>query len=93
MVCGWQLEAMRKVFFLPLTMPRHIAMASAAAVASSSKDALDMGRPVRSATMVWKLSRDSRRPCAISAWYGVYWVYQAGFSMRLRSITPGTWVL
>ncbi len=48
-----------------------IATASAAAVASSSSDALAIGRPVRSATMVWKFSSASSRPCAISAWYGV----------------------
>ena len=35
-------------------------MASAAAVASSSRLALDMAMPVSSATMVWKLSSDSR---------------------------------
>ena len=40
----------------------------AAAVASSSSDALATSIPVRSVTIVWKLSSDSRRPCAISAW-------------------------
>jgi hypothetical protein len=34
-------------------------MASAAAVASSSREALEICMPVRSHTMVWKLSRDS----------------------------------
>lgn len=34
-------------------------MASAAAVASSSKEELDMGMPVRSHTMVWKFNKDS----------------------------------
>ena len=34
-------------------------MASAAAVASSSKEELDMGMPVRSHTMVWKFNSDS----------------------------------
>lgn len=34
-------------------------MASAAAVPSSSREALEMAMPVRSHTMVWKLSRDS----------------------------------
>jgi hypothetical protein len=43
------------------------AMASAAAVASSSSDALAISMPVRSAIIVWKLIKDSRRPCAISA--------------------------
>ena len=68
---------------------RHIAIASAAAVASSSSEALASGRPVRSATMVWKLSSASSRPWAISAWYGVYCVYQPGFSRMLRWITGG----
>ena len=48
--------------------------------------------PVRSLTIVWKLSSDSRRPCAISAWYGVYGVYQPGFSMTLRRMTAGVMV-
>jgi len=65
-------------------------MASAAAVASSSSDAFAMGRPVRSATIVWKLSSASSRPWAISAWYGVYAVYQPGFSRMFRWITCGT---
>lgn len=37
-------------------------MASAAAVASSSREALDMSKPVREVVMVWKLINDSRRP-------------------------------
>ena len=41
-------------------------IASAAAVASSSIDALAMSRPVRSATAVWKFSSASSRPCEIS---------------------------
>jgi len=45
--------------------------------------------PVRSRTTVWKLSSASRRPCAISAWYGVYGVYQDGFSSTFRRITLG----
>ena len=49
-----------------------------------------MGSPVRSATIVWKLSSASSRPCAISAWYGVYAVYQPGFSRMFRWITWGT---
>ena len=43
-------------------------IASAAAVASSSSEALATSRPVRSDTIVWKLSSASSRPCAISAW-------------------------
>ena len=64
-------------------------IASAAAVASSSSDALAIAMPVRSQTIVWKLSSASSRPCEISAWYGVYAVYQAGFSRMLRRMTPG----
>jgi hypothetical protein len=41
-------------------------MASAAAVASSSSEALAIGRPVRSLISVWKFSSDSRRPWEIS---------------------------
>ena len=43
-------------------------MASAAAVASSNKEALAIGSPVKSQTMVWKFNKLSKRPCAISAW-------------------------
>ena len=46
-------------------------IASAAAVASSSREAPATGSPVRSATIVWKLSSASSRPCEISGWYGV----------------------
>ena len=46
---------------------KSMVMASAAAVASSSKLALANSMPVKSQTMVWKLSSASRRPCAISA--------------------------
>lgn len=42
--------------------------ASAAAVASSRRDALHIFMAVRSATIVWKFSSEFRRPCAISAW-------------------------
>ena len=45
-------------------------MASATAVASSSIDAPATGRPVRSSTIVWKLSSASSRPWLISGWYG-----------------------
>ena len=70
----------------------HSVIASAAAVASSSIDALAIAMPVRSQTIVWKLTSASRRPCEISGWYGVYAVYQAGFSRTLRRITPGVCV-
>ena len=67
-------------------------IASAAAVASSSSEAFATSIPVRSATIVWKLRSDSRRPWAISAWYGVYGVYQPGFSITMRRITLGVMV-
>ena len=65
-------------------------MASAAAVPSSSNDALATSIPVRSNTMVWKFNKASNLPCAISAWYGVYAVYHPGFSNTFRRITEGT---
>ncbi len=46
-------------------------IASAAAVLSSSSDALATGSAVSSSTMVWKLSSASSRPWLISGWYGV----------------------
>ncbi len=48
-----------------------MAMASAAAVPSSSSEALARSMPVRSLTIVWKFSRASSRPWEISGWYGV----------------------
>ncbi len=45
---------------------RAIVIASAAAVASSSSEALARSMPVRSATIVWKFSRASSRPWLIS---------------------------
>ena len=46
-------------------------MASAAAVASSSIEALAISVPVRSVTIVWKVMSASSRPWEISGWYGV----------------------
>jgi len=46
----------------------HSVIASAAAVASSSIDALAMAMPVMSHTIVWKLTSASSRPCEISGW-------------------------
>ena len=89
MVCGWQSESTKNTGESDFPARRAIVLASAAAVPSSSSDALASGRPVRSLTRVWKLSRACRRPCEISGWYGVYDVYQAGFSMMLRSTTGG----
>ena len=48
-----------------------------------------MSRPVRSCTIVWKFSSASRRPWEISAWYGVYAVYQPASSTTPRRITGG----
>jgi predicted PurR-regulated permease PerM len=45
-----------------------VSPATAAAVASSSSDAPATGSPVRSATVVWKVSRASSRPWLISGW-------------------------
>ena len=69
--CGWHSASTKKV--LPATLDRRRAsvIASAAAVASSSSDALARSSPVRSATIVWKLSSASSRPWEISGWYGV----------------------
>ena len=64
-------------------------MPSTTAVPSSSIDAFAVSRPVRSETIVWKLMSASSRPCEISGWYGVYAVYQLGFSSTLRWITAG----
>ena len=90
MVWGWQSSSTRNVApsFLRLAL-NVMVIASAAAVPSSSRDALAISRPVRSDTAVWKLSSASRRPCEISAWYGVYDVYQPGFSRMFRSSTGG----
>src|SRR5438309_4482710 len=91
-VCGWHPSAIMNIGVVPggtfaTASVRFIA--SAAAVASSSREALAIGRAVRSATIVWKLSRASSRPCAISGWYGVYVVYPPGFSTMLRWMTWG----
>ena len=50
-----------------ITLP-GIGRSTAAAVASSSMEALAMGMPVRSVIMVWKLISASMRPWLISAW-------------------------
>lgn len=55
-LCQKKLTETRNFGFLPRAMALHMVMASAAAVASSNKDALDIGIPVRSHTIVWKVS-------------------------------------
>ena len=67
-VCGWQASDTKNVVFLPRARAEHMVIASAAAVASSSRLAFEICMPVRSVTAVWKVSSASRRPCAISAW-------------------------
>ena len=52
----------RNLSFFCLERAVHMVMASAAAVASSKREELDMGMPVKSHTMVWKFSRDSNLP-------------------------------
>ena len=89
MVCGWQSASTRNTS-PPSALTRwQSVIASAAAVPSSSSDALAISMPVRSLTIVWKLRSASSRPCEISGWYGVYAVYHAGFSSTLRRITGG----
>ena len=61
-------------------------------LAMFAKDTVPTFMPVRSATIVWKSSSASSRPCEISGWYGVYAVYHAGFSRMLRKMTPGVCV-
>ena len=90
-VCGRQSASARNTLPLPRAR-RASVIASAAAVASSSIDAPATGSAVRSSIMVWKLSSASSLPCEISGWYGVYAVYQAGFSSTLRRMTAGVWV-
>jgi hypothetical protein len=68
MVCGWAPASTTKTLRLRSCASTHMFIASAAAVASSRREALASGKPVRSPIMVWKLMRASRRPCEISAW-------------------------
>ena len=91
-VCGWQSASTKNLADLDFDTRRAIAIASAAAVASSSSEALASSIPVRSITICWKSSRASSRPWLTSAWYGVYAVYQAGFSSTFRSTTGGVTV-
>ena len=61
MVCG-KVSASSRNTVPDLVVRRARVIASATAVASSSRLAPAIGRPVRSATMVWKLSSASSRP-------------------------------
>jgi hypothetical protein len=88
-VCGCVSSWTTKRLLVLFESRRAIVIASAAAVASSSSEAFAIANPVRSAIIVWKLSSASSLPWLISGWYGVYAVYQAGFSSTLRWITGG----
>jgi hypothetical protein len=91
-VCGRVSASTTYTLLVAFDERRASVIASPAAVASSSSDAFAVGRPVRSAITVWKFSSASSRPWLISGWYGVYAVYQAGFSSTPRRITGGVWV-
>jgi hypothetical protein len=69
MVCGSASASTRKAPG-PLTLETRCASAtaSAAAVPSSSIEALATASPVRSLTTVWKFSSASSRPWEISGW-------------------------
>ena len=65
-VCGKQSASTKKAAAFDFDCRRASAIASAAAVGSSSSEALAMSIPVRSETMVWKFSSASSRPWLIS---------------------------
>ncbi len=88
-VCGKVSASTTNVAPAALEARRASSIPSTTAVPSSSIDALAVSSPVRSETIVWKLMSASRRPWEISGWYGVYAVYQPGFSRTLRLITAG----
>ena len=67
-VCGCVSPLTMMTWPLALTVRLASVIASAAAVASSSMEALAIGMPVSSATMVWKFTSASMRPWLISAW-------------------------
>ena len=68
MVCGWHSESTKKTLPVWRVERRSSVIASAAAVPSSSIEALVISMPVRSHTIVWKLSSASSRPWLISGW-------------------------
>ena len=71
MVCGNVSASTTNLLDLDFAVRLISVIASAAAVASSSMDALAISSAVRSATAVWKFSSASSRPWEISGWYGV----------------------
>ena len=68
MVCGWHSASTKNTFPAWRVERRRRVIASAAAVPSSSMEALVISMPVRSHTIVWKLSSASSRPWLISGW-------------------------
>ena len=68
MVWEKQFLSTKKILDFDFEIRLHKVIASAAAVASSSKEALEISRSVRSVTMVWKLINASSLPCDISDW-------------------------
>ena len=67
-VCGWVSASTKNAAAACLVERRMSVIASAAAVDSSSIDALAISIPVRSVTIVWKLRSASSRPWLISGW-------------------------
>ena len=73
-LCGWQADGTWSRIHAELLARLDRAGRvdrSRAAVDSSSIEAPATSRPVRSATIVWKLISASSRPWLISGWYGV----------------------
>ena len=68
MFWGWQSRSTKNALAFDFDRRSAMVIASAQAVASSSRDALATSSPVRSLTMVWKFSNASRRPWLISGW-------------------------
>ena len=66
-VCGCTCSSIKKTASsLIFEARRASVIASAAAVLSSSIDALEISRAVNSQTIVWNAKSASRRPCEIS---------------------------
>ena len=93
LVCGCTCSSIKKTASsLNFEARRARVIASATAVLSSNIEAFEMSSAVNSQTIVWKAKSASRRPCEISGWYGVYAVYQDGFSKTFLLTTGGTMV-
>ena len=61
-VCGKHCSSTKNLFALELETLLANAIASAAAVASSRREALEISKPVKSEIKVWKLIRASSLP-------------------------------